>query len=151
MVVELMLKSYCDIIYNSYGKCLRTFAEGFLKKRKEGRNMRNIKKFLACLCAVSLVAGAANMTAVTDAAKKPKLSTSKLTVKVGQTKKVTVKNSAKKAKVTWKSSKSTIAKIVKKTSGKSAYAKVMGVKEGTAQVSATYKLGKKKSGVTTES
>ena len=106
--------------------------------------MRNIKKFVACLCAVSLVAGAANMTAVTEAAKKPKLSTSKLTVKVGQTKKVTVKNSAKKAKVTWKSSKSTIAKIVKKTSGKSAYAKVMGVKEGTAQVSATYKLGKKK-------
>lgn len=106
--------------------------------------MRIIKKIVACMCAVSLVAGAADMTVSTEAAKKPKLSTSRLSLKVGETKKVTVKNSVKKAKVTWKSKKTSVAKIVKKTSGKTAYAKIKGVKKGNTQVMATYKLGKKK-------
>ncbi len=81
----------------------------------------------------------------TDAAKKPKLSKKKLDVTVGKTVTIKVKKGSKKAKVSWKTSKKTVAAIVKKSaSGAKAYAKVKGVKEGNAKITATYKLGKTK-------
>ena len=102
------------------------------------------KKLTALLCAASLVLGICGGSVYADAAKKPKLSASKITLNAGQTKTVKVKNSVKAAKVTWKINKTKIAKITKKTSGKNASAKIKGVSAGTAKLSAVYKLGKKK-------
>lgn len=83
-----------------------------------------------------------------DAAKKVSLK-SKAEVTVGKTVKLKVKNGNKKAKVTWKSSKSKVAKITKKTTkGNKATATVKGIKKGKANITATYKLGKKKTKLT---
>lgn len=73
------------------------------------------------------------------AAKKPKLSKSKLSVKTGKTVTLKVKN-AKKAKISWKSSKKKIAKV--KTSGKYG-CKITGVKWGNAVITCRIKKGKK--------
>lgn len=74
-----------------------------------------------------------------SAAAKPKLSTKKVTVKVGKSKKVTVKNAPKGSKVTWTSKNVKIAKVNK--SGK-----ITGVKKGSTTVTAkvVYKVNKKK-------
>lgn len=83
-----------------------------------------------------------------DAAKKVSMK-SKAEVSVGKTVKLKVKNGNKKAKVTWKSSKSKVAKITKKTTkGNKATATVKGIKKGKANITATYKLGKKKTKLT---
>lgn len=111
-------------------------------------NMRAFKKTMASiLCAalvVSLVpAGSA------DAAKKAKLSKKKVSVEVGKTVKVKVKNSVKKAKVTWKTSDKKVAAIAKSVKrGKKASVTIKGVAEGTAKIKATYKVGKKKTKLT---
>lgn len=73
------------------------------------------------------------------AAKKPKLSKSKLSVKTGKTVTLKVKN-AKKAKISWKSSKKKIAKV--KASGKYG-CKITGVKWGNAVITCRIKKGKK--------
>ena len=110
--------------------------------------MRKFKKTMsAILCAalvISLVpAGSA------DAAKKAKLDKKKVSVEVGKTVKVKVKNSVKKAKVTWKTSDKKVAAIAKKvTKGKKASVTIKGVAEGTAKIKATYKVGKKKTKLT---
>jgi len=58
-------------------------------------------------------------TTATQAAKKPKLSKTRVSITVGKTKTVKMKNSAKKAKVSWKTSNKKVAKITKKvTKGK---------------------------------
>ena len=76
-----------------------------------------------------------------DAAKKPKLNKSKVTVKVGETVKLKVKNGNKKAKIKWKSSKKSIATVNK---GKKSSATVKGIAEGKTKVTATYKFKSKK-------
>ena len=106
------------------------------------------KKVVAYTCALSMLCGAFYFADNVEAAKKPKLSKKTLSIEVGKTKKITVKNSAKKAKVTWKSTKKSVAKIGKKASGKKAYATIKAVKEGKATIKATYKLGKKKTTLT---
>ena len=73
------------------------------------------------------------------AAKKPKLSKSKLSVKTGKTVTLKVKN-ATKAKISWKSSKKKIAKV--KASGKYG-CKITGVKRGNAVITCRIKKGKK--------
>lgn len=73
------------------------------------------------------------------AAKKPKLSKSKLSVKTGKTVTLKVKN-ATKAKSSWKSSKKKIAKV--KASGKYG-CKITGVKRGNAVITCRIKKGKK--------
>lgn len=105
---------------------------------------RASKKITAMLCAASMVCGAAYISDNVDAAKKPKLTPSSISMTVGQVKTIKVKNSAKKAKVTWKSNKTKIAAITKKKSGKNAYAKIKALKKGKATVTAVYKLGKSK-------
>lgn len=83
-------------------------------------------------------------TTATQAAKKPKLSKTRVSITVGKTKTVKMKNSAKKAKVSWKTSNKKVAKITKKvTKGKKAKAKIKGIKAGKAVITAKYKLGKK--------
>lgn len=78
----------------------------------------------------------------TIAAKKPKLSKTKLSLEVGKSATVKVKNGNAKAKVTWKM-KGKAAKISKKvTKGKKASAKVLGVAAGSSKLTAKYKLGK---------
>ena len=107
--------------------------------------MKLLKKTLAIVCAVSMVAGTLAYTPQTDAqaAKKVKHAKKKYSVNVGKTVTIKLKNSAKKAKVTWKTNKPKVVKIAKKKNGKKAYAKVKGLKAGKAKVTATYKVGKK--------
>lgn len=73
-----------------------------------------------------------------SAAAKPKLSTKKVTVKVGDSKTVKVKNAPKGSKITWSSKNAKIAKVNK--SGK-----ITGVKKGNTTVTAkvVYKIKKK--------
>ena len=110
-----------------------------------GYNMKLFKKTMAFVLAAAMMASV--MTCSPDlaqAAKKVKISKSKVTVKVGVTTKISLKNGNKKAKVTWKSSKPKIAKITKKNSnGKNAYAKIKGMKAGKSTLTATYNLSKK--------
>lgn len=73
------------------------------------------------------------------AAKKPKLSKSKLSVKTGKTVTLKVKNAAK-AKISWKSNKKKIAKV--KASGKYG-CKITGVKRGNAVITCRIKKGRK--------
>lgn len=104
--------------------------------------MRQFKKGLAMLMSFALAASlipAGN----SDAAKKPTLSKTKLTLKVGDKKKLTIKKAAKNAKVTWKTSKKSVVKITKKKAkGKNAYASIKAVKKGNATITAAYKAGK---------
>lgn len=79
-----------------------------------------------------------------SAAKKPALNHKKLSIYEGRSKRIKVKNASAKAKVTWKTSKKSIAKIAKKkTKGKAAYADIKAVKKGSAVITASYKLNGK--------
>ena len=103
-----------------------------------------INRLISVVTAVSLMTGMCYTGSISEAAKKPKLSKSKQSISVGKTKKITVKNSAKKAKVTWKM-KGDKAVIVKKSvKPRKAYATVKGVKPGKSTLIASYKAGKTK-------
>lgn len=107
--------------------------------------MRKMKALSLLLAAALTVSSVAVNDTTADAAKKPKLSKSKVSITVGKKYKIKLKNGAKKAKVTWKTSKKSVVKIVKKnTKGKTAFAQVKGVKKGKAVITASYKLGKSK-------
>ncbi|MGN1205637.1 MAG: carbohydrate-binding protein [Eubacterium sp.] len=101
---------------------------------------RSKKKALAILMAVS-VAIPAGTAPTSDAKNKVKFNKTKISVKVGKKAKVTLKNGAKKAKVTWSVSNKKVIKLVKKNKK---YATVKGVKKGNATLKATYKVGKVK-------
>ncbi len=107
--------------------------------------MRTIKKTMAAILCAALVVSLVPAGSADAAKKKVKLSSKKVTVEVGSTVKVKVKNSVKKAKVTWKTSDKSVAAIAKKVAkGKKASVTIKGIKEGTATVKAVYKVGKKK-------
>lgn len=103
-------------------------------------------RILSSVMALALIVTSVCIPAGTiSSAKKAALSKKKLSINVGETKVIKVKNSKKTAKVTWKSTDSKIVKIVKKTSkGKKASAAVQGIAEGKTVVKAAYKIGKKK-------
>lgn len=104
---------------------------------------RVLKKTIAAALTAAMVLSLAPANGA-EAAKKPKLSKKTATLVKGKTLKLTVKNGNKKAKVTWKTNKKKIAKITKKSSkGNKAYAKVKALKKGKANITASYKLGKK--------
>lgn len=104
--------------------------------------MKRVKKVCATVLSLALVLSI-TPTVQADGAKKPLLSKNKVNVKVGKTITINVKNGSKSAKVSWKTSKKSVAAIVKKSSnGKKAFAKIKGVKEGNAKITAKYKLGK---------
>lgn len=107
--------------------------------------MKNSKRILVSALILSMVILLIpGNTTATQAAKKPKLSKTRVSITVDKTKTVKMKNSAKKAKVSWKSSNKKVAKITKKTTkGKKAKAKIKGIKAGKAVITAKYKLGKK--------
>ena len=85
--------------------------------------------------------------AETDAAKKPSLSKKKVSLYVGDTTDISIKNAVKNAKVTWKQdskSKKTVKIVKKKTKGRNAYARIKGIKAGKALLKAKYAAGKVK-------
>lgn len=93
--------------------------------------MRGIKKIIAVVCAAAMTVGMITFNPIdVDAAKAPKLNKKKVSVNVGGTYKIKLKNGAKKAKVTWKSSKKKVVRITKKSNkGKKAYAKFKALKK----------------------
>lgn len=108
--------------------------------------MRRWNRGLAIISAVALMVtgfGTGNVSQ-SNAAKALKLTKTKVTLKVGAKSTIKVKNATKKTKVTWKSSKASVAKITKKVAkGKKASVTIKGAKAGNATISASYKLGKK--------
>ncbi len=107
--------------------------------------MKFVKKIVAYLVIFSFCLTAAVPGTALDAkAKKPKLSTKKVTVTVGSTKKIKLSRAGKKAKVTWKlGKKSKKKKIVKLSKKKKTYCKVKGLKKGTASLICKVKVRKK--------
>lgn len=96
--------------------------------------MKNYKKIL---CGALAAAMALTMAATpVSAAAKPKLSKTKLSMTVGDTAALKVKNAAKKEKITWKSNKKAVAAVTAK-------GRVTAKKAGKAVVSATLKNAKK--------
>lgn len=106
--------------------------------------MRRIKLMASALTVVLAVTSVCVPGNSADAAKKVKLNKKSVNLEAGKTVKISVKNGKKSAKVKWKSSKKSVARITKKsTKGNKAYARVKAVKKGTARITAAYKLGKK--------
>lgn len=106
--------------------------------------MRRIKFMASALAVVLAVTSVCVPGNSADAAKKVKLNKKSVNLEAGKTVKISVKNGKKSAKVKWKSSKKSVARITKKsTKGNKAYARVKAVKKGTARITAAYKLGKK--------
>ena len=104
--------------------------------------MRLAKRITAVMLALLMLLNLSPIGSA-NAAKKPSVK-KKVTVKVGKTVKVKVKNAVKNAKVTWKTSNKKVAKLRKKvTKGKKANVIIKGVKKGKAKVTATYKVGSK--------
>ena len=102
--------------------------------------MKKTKTLLALVLSAAMIVSI--IPAGVKAAKAPKLSKTKITVEVGSTQVVKVKNSLAKAKVTWKIANTKIAKLAKKVAkGKKASATVLGVSAGNTKLTATYKLG----------
>lgn len=97
-------------------------------------------KGLALLLAAGMLVSQMSGVSADAKAKKPKLSRTKVSVTVGKTKRVTVKNAKK---VTWKVTKKA-AKIVKLTKKSKKGATIKGKKKGTAKISVQMKNGKKK-------
>ena len=96
--------------------------------------MKNYRKIL---CGALAAVMALTITAApVSAAAAPKLSKTKLSMTVGDTAVLTVKNAAKKEKVTWKSSKEAVAAVTAK-------GKVTAKKAGKTVISATLKSTKK--------
>lgn len=78
-----------------------------------------------------------------NAAKKPALSKTKVSVYTGKKAKISIKKIAKKTKVTWKLGNKKVAKIVKQKKTGKPYAVIQGVKKGKTTLLARYKQGKK--------
>ena len=105
---------------------------------------RTKKKTLAVLMALSVVIPGSIAPTSEAAAKKVKLSKTKVSIQVG-TKKITIKNAKKGAKVTWKTSNKKVVKIVKsKKKGKKAYAVIKGAKRVPLRCVPFIRLGRKR-------
>lgn len=107
-----------------------------------GNNMYKVKAGAARLLVLAMVLGMVPVNSGTEieAAKKPKLSKTKVTIEKGKKKKITVKN-AKKYKISWKVKKKSIASF--KKSGKYAV-NLTAKKAGKTTLTCTLKKGKKK-------
>ncbi len=101
--------------------------------------MKNIKKFICKLLVASLILNLVPSTSAM-AASKIKLNKSKITIKVGQSKKIKIVGANKTNKKTkWKTSNK---KIVKMSAVKNDSVKITAVREGKAQITA--QIGSKK-------
>jgi len=106
---------------------------------------RQIKKIITIMLVFAMVVALAP-SQTSQAAKKPKFNKTKLQLKEGKTYVLSIKNGAKKAKVSWKTSNKKVAAVTKKVAkGKNYKATIVGKKKGSATITATYKkAGKKK-------
>ena len=102
--------------------------------------MCELRKLSVMLLSFAMILSLLIPCGITEA-KAPVMAKKKVSVNVGKTVTVKLKNASKKAKVTWKSKSKKIAKISKKSKTS---AKVKGVKEGSTKVTAKYVLGKTK-------
>lgn len=103
--------------------------------------MKRFKKAAAEAVIFSVCVAALSPEAALNAkAKAPKLSTNKVTVTEGKTKTVKLSRAGKKAKVTWKINKKSVASLSKKSKTS---CKIKGLKAGSARVTCTVKLNKK--------
>lgn len=99
-----------------------------------------VKRWIAVFMSIAMLLAVNDLSQLATAASKtPKISTKSITLTVGKSKKVTIKNKPSKAKVTWTSKNKKIAKV--STSGK-----ITAVKAGktTVVVKLTYKKNAKK-------
>ena len=109
------------------------------------------RRFIAYLCIICMLAGVIYVPdqGSADAAKKLKLSRKTASVNIGDTVKIKVRNAKKATKVKWKTSKKSVATIIKKKSkGKKAYATIKAAAAGKAKITAKCKTGKKKQTLT---
>lgn len=105
---------------------------------KRKRNVVNSSKVLSVVLAVGLLVSSMPGTDVAAKGKKPKIQTTKITLKVGEKMRVKVTN-AKKVK--WSITKNA-KKVVKLSSKSKKGVTLTGIKEGTAKISVTMKNGK---------
>ena len=99
--------------------------------------MKKMKKGLSVALAFSMiVTGAMYQNEMADAAKKATIKTKKITIRVGEKKKIQIKAKKAKAKYTFSSSKKKVASVNKK-------GMVTGKKKGTAKITVKEKSGKK--------
>lgn len=103
------------------------------------KKTRKLRAALSVLLAVAMTVPMVLNGDNAEAAKKPKLSMSKMNINAGTSKTLKVKNFTKK--VTWKTSKASVAKLSAK---KKVSVKVTGVKAGTAKITAALKFKGKK-------
>lgn len=103
------------------------------------KSMSAWTKALVLVLALGLVAGLMPVSQAAAKTKQPKLSATKVTVTVGQSKKITVKNAKK---VTWGISKKG-KKIVGLSKKSRTGAVIKGLKKGTANISVKMSAGKK--------
>ncbi len=97
--------------------------------------MKRTRKIVSVVTALSLLISGASMTA--EAAKKPKLNKKSVSVQVGKSVKLKVKNITKKVKVTWKSKNNQVAVVSSK-------GKITGKEAGSTKIICMIKKGKKK-------
>lgn len=88
---------------------------------------RNMKRAMAVALSLAMVFSMGGVSQTASAAKKIKVSIKNVVLKVGASKKVTVKNAPKKAKITWTSKKKAVAKVNK-------VGKITGVSKGKTKV-----------------
>lgn len=98
-----------------------------------------MKKIAAVILAAATVI---NLLPAADAtAAVPRLGKKSVKLVVGSSRVIKVKNSAAKARVTWKSSNTKVVRIVKKvTKGRKASATIRAIAKGNAKITAAYKL-----------
>ena len=103
------------------------------------------RRVLALFIIIAMILSVCHIdTLYSKAAKKPVLNKKNVNLAVGSKVKIRIKRGTASLKVKWKSSKPSVAKITsKKSKGKNAYAVVKGRKKGTANIFASYKVGKK--------
>ncbi len=99
---------------------------------------KKANRFIAILLSLMMTISLMPTTSLTaQAASRPKLANKKITMKVGESKKIKIKNKPKKAKVTYKSRNKKIAKVTKK-------GEVKGRKKGITKIRVTIKAKNKK-------
>ena len=118
------------------------------RQRRKEVKMKGKRKTALLLC-MAMVFTLISPGQIQAKAKKPALSKKKVEIMAGKKTTIKVKRGKKAAKVSWKTSKKSVVKIVKKTKkGNKARATIKGVRAGKAKITAVYKLGKKKTKLT---
>lgn len=100
---------------------------------------QKMKAVLSAIMVMAMLVTAVNLPAVYSKAAAPELSIKKITIEKGKTKKITVQNAPKSARMKWSSSNKKVVKVSRK-------GKITGIKKGSAKVTCrmTYRKNGKK-------